>query len=202
MAVCSGPEVQWMVSTGPAIEPFTVEEAKAQIRSVQNQEDGLIASYIKAARAACEEYMGRGLLTQTITLNLSDFVTTIPLPQAYPLASVTTVKYYDTDGVQQTVSSSVYTVDTVSRPGRIALAADQSWPAVQGTRRVGRIEIKYVVGYTSKELIPENIKQGMRIYIGYLDADREGLNPDAERAIDVARSCWGDRVFYTPPVYG
>ena len=57
------PEVHWNLTTGPVLEPFTVAEAKAQIRSVQNQEDGLVSAYIKSARQACEYYMGRGLLT-------------------------------------------------------------------------------------------------------------------------------------------
>ncbi len=195
------PEYAWIVSTGPVIEPFTLAEAKAQIRSVQNQEDAVVLGYIKAARSAAEDYLGRALLTQTITLTLSDFTTIIPLPQAAPLQSVTSVKYYDVNGVQQTLSTNVYTVDTVTRPGRIALAANQSWPAVESLRRVRRIEIVYVVGYTSRELIPDAIRQGMRLYLGYLDTDRDGLEPGAKQALDVAKSFWTDRVFYTPPQY-
>jgi len=200
MAVCS-PDVSWTVTTAPVLEPFTVEEAKAQIRSVQNQEDGIVASYIKAARAQAEKYLGRGLLTQSITLNISDFVPVLSLPMAAPLASVTTVKYYDTDGNQQTLASTYYTVDTISRPGRIALAANQSWPAVQSTRKVTRIEIIYVVGYTTRDLIPDEIKQGMRVLIGNMNADREGMDPNTEQALRVAKMFWADRVFWIPPQY-
>lgn len=201
MADCNGPECQWNLTTAPALEPFTVEEAKAQIRSVQNQEDGLVQSYIKAARQAAEDYLSRGLLTQTWTLALSDFTPIIPLPMAAPLASVTSVKYYDVDGVQQTLATTYYDVDTRSRPGRITLKDGQSWPSIQSGRRSNRIEIAYVVGYTSRDLIPEAIRQGMRIYIGYMDADRNGLEPDGKRALEVAKLFWMDRVFYTPPVY-
>lgn len=197
---CS-PDVSWSVTTAPVLEPFTVEEAKAQIRSVQNQEDGIVASYIKAARAAAEKYLGRGLLTQTITLNLSDFVPVLSLPMAAPLQSVTTVKYYDTDGTQQTLASSYYTVDTIGHPGRLALASGQSWPAVDGDRKVGRIEIIYLVGYTSRDLIPEEIKQGMRVLIGNMDADRDGMDPNSEQAMRVAKMFWTDRVFPIPPQY-
>lgn len=200
MAVCS-PDVDWKLTTAPTLEPFTVEEAKAQIRSVQNQEDGLVASYIKAARQEAENYLSRGLLTQTWTLMTSDFTDYIPLPMAAPLQSVTHVKYYDTNGTQQTLSSTYYTLDTTSRPGRIALAADQSWPSVQGSRKVNRIEIAYVVGYTSRDLIPEDIRQGMRLLIGYLDADRDGMQQGADQALRVAKLFWTDRVFYAPPTY-
>lgn len=193
--------VAWMLTTPPAIEPFTVEEAKAQIRSVQNEEDGVVASYIKAARSAAEDYLNRGLLTQTWTLSLPRFSNEIDLPMAAPLASVTHVKYYDVNGTQQTLSTAYYTVDTLRRPGRVVLAANQSWPSVQGDRRVNPIEIAYVVGYTSRDLIPESIRQGMRILIGNADADRDGMEAGTEQALRVAKSFWTDRVFYTPPEY-
>jgi uncharacterized phiE125 gp8 family phage protein len=199
--MADSPDCAWILTTGPTLEPFTLAEAKAQIRSVQNQEDGLVASYIKAARTAAEEYMGRALLTQSWTLSISEFVPVIPLPMAAPLASVTSVKYYDTSGVQQTLATSTYTVDTRSRPGRIALAADQTWPSVQSGRLVDRIQIEYVAGYTSSALIPESIRQGMRIYIGYLDADRDGMQAGAKQALEVAKMFWTDRVFWSPPSY-
>ncbi len=197
-----GPECHWSLTTAPTIEPFTIQEAKDQIRSVQDHENGLVDAYIMAARQVCEEHLGRGLLTQSWTLNISDFVNTIPLPMAAPLASVTHVKYYDTNGVQQTLATSVYTVDTTSRPGRIALAADQSWPAVQSLRKVTRIEIQYIVGWTSPESIPASIRQGMRMYIGMMDVNRDGLTVETKSAIDTIKAAfWTDRVFWIPPQY-
>lgn len=195
------PECQWTLTTPPAIEPFTVGQAKAQIRSVQDQEDDLIRSYIRAATQAAENWLGRGLLTQTWTLAISDFLDIIPLPMAAPLQSVTSVKYYDVDGNQQMLSATIYTVDTTSRPGRVALAANQTWPAIQSLRKVNRIEIAYVVGYTTSEAIPEDIKQGMRLYIAVADSDRAGSDPTTPPALNVARWHWTDRVFWVPPRY-
>lgn len=195
------PDHHWNLTTAPALEPFTVAEAKAQIRSVSAQEDALIQGYIKAARQAAEDYLGRGLLTQSWTLSLSDFVDVIPLPMAAPLQSVTSVKYYDVNGTQQTLATTVYTVDTTSRPGRIALAAGQVWPTLQSLRTVNRVQIEYVVGWTSRDLIPEAIRQGMRVYIGNMDADRDGMETGTEQARRVAQSFWSDRVFYLPPQY-
>jgi len=192
----------WTLTAASGSEPLTTAEAKAQIRSVQSQEDSLVDFYVKAARQAAEDHLGRGLLTQTWTLALSDFVNVIPLPMACPLDTVTTVKYYDVNGTQQTLASTVYTVDCKSRPGRIALAANQTWPAIQSTRRVNRIEIAYVVGYASSNLIPAAIMQGIRMYVGLMDTNRDGLDPttgDALRTIKAA--FWTDRVFYTPPQF-
>jgi len=192
----------WTLTTAPTSEPFTTAEAKAQIRSVQSTEDTLVDTYVKAARQAAEHYLGRGLLTQTWTLCLSDFVNLIPLPMAAPLAAITTVKYYDVDNVQQTLSNTFYTVDVKSRPGRIALASGQAWPTVASLRKVNRIEIAYTVGYTSASLIPSDIMQGMRMYIGLMDTNRDGLDPATGTALKAIQAAfWTDRVFYPPPVF-
>lgn len=201
MADSRHPECAWSLTTAPVLEPFTIAEAKAQIRSVQNQEDGVIAGYIKAARSAAESYLNRGLLTQSWTFAMSDFVDFMPLPMAAPLQSITSVKYYDVNGTQQTLASSGYTVDTRWRPGRVALAANQTWPAIQSLRKVNRIEIEYVVGWTTRDLIPEDIRQGMRLFIGLCDVDRDGMAQGTEQALRVAKTYWTDRVFWTPPQY-
>jgi uncharacterized phiE125 gp8 family phage protein len=201
MIRCS-PECAWSLTTAPVLEPLTVEEAKAQIRSVQDQEDGVIDGYITAARQAAEDHLGRGLLTQSWTLALSEFVDSIPLPMAAPLASITSVKYYDTNGTQQTLSSTVYAADTRSRPGRVVLAAGQSWPAVQSLRKANRIEIEYIVGYASADLIPGSIRQGIRMYVGLMDVNRDGLDPGMKQAVDAIKAAfWTDRVFFVPPSY-
>lgn len=193
-------EHEWVLTTEPTSEPLTTVQAKAQIRSVQSLEDTLVDTYVKAARQAAENHLGRGLLTQTWTLSLAEFATVMPLPMAVPLASVTSVKYYDADNVQQTLATSVYEVDTKSRPGRVALKVGQTWPAVNSERRVSRIEIAYVVGYTSSSLIPADILQGIRMYVGLMDTNRDGLDPTTGEALRTIKAAfWTDRVFYTPP---
>lgn len=194
-----GEGCEWVLVTGPTSEPLSLAEAKSQARISIDDEDNLLNSYIVAARQAAEDHLGRGLLTQTWKLTLPEFSETIWLPMAAPLQSVTTVKYYDTVGTLATLSSAVYIVDTTSRPGKIMRAVNQSWPALQGGRLGGLVEITYIVGWAAKELIPERIKQGIRTYISYLDADRDGCDKDGENARKAAESCWTDRVFWKPP---
>ena len=193
---------EWMRTVDPASEPLTLSEAKLQIRtpSGQTADDALLYSYIRTARETAEDYMARGLFTQTWQLNLGGFYTTMLLPMAAPLQSVTTVQYYDTTGTLQTLSSTIYDVDTISRPGRITLAANQAWPGLQSDKRVGRVIVTYVVGWTTIDLIPERIKQGIRFYLGYLTHDREGLD-DGQRAVKNAQACWSDRVRWIEPRY-
>jgi uncharacterized phiE125 gp8 family phage protein len=191
----------WTLVTGPASEPITLTEAKSQARITDTNSDSLISSYITVARQEAETYLGRGLYTQTWKLSLDWFADVIPLPMAAPLASITSVKYYDEDGTQQTLATTYYGTDIVSRPGKVVLKPDQSWPGVQSDRRNGRVEIIYVVGFTDPVLVPERIKQGIRQYVAYLDLDRDGLEIQASQARQAAERCWSDRIVWTPPVW-
>jgi uncharacterized phiE125 gp8 family phage protein len=96
------------------------------------------------------------------------------LPRAAPLQSVTSVKYYDTSGVQQTLSASTYQVDTFSEPGRILLAPNQVWPSVQAGRALA-VEVLYVVGWTSADNIPADILEAIYLRVGTRHAFREDV---------------------------
>lgn len=192
----------WTVTTAPTLEPISLDEAKRQARITDTDSDAILESYIATAREACEAYTNRGLLTQTVKAVYDDFAHVMPLPLAAPLQSVTSVKYYDSDGTLQTLATSVYDTDTVVRPGAVVLKVNQTWPALQGDRRNGRVEIIYVVGWTSALLVPEQIKQGIRMYVTYLDLDRDGMEVGAQNARLAAERCWADRIHWTPPRYG
>jgi uncharacterized phiE125 gp8 family phage protein len=192
----------WTLQTAATLSALSLSDAKQHLRITDNASDLVIAQYIAAATEEAEQYMGRGLLTQTWKLQLDWFANVMPLPMAAPLQSVTSVKYYDTDGTQQTLSTDYYGTDTVARPGAVVLKPGQSWPSVQSERRNGRVEIVYVVGFTSADAIPERIRQGLRQFVAYLDLDRDGLEPLALNARQAAERCWSDRVTWTPPEWG
>lgn len=191
----------WTRTVAPLDLPLSIEEAKAQARVIAD-EDTLIDSYIRTATEAAEAFMGRGLLTQTWKLLLDGFANVMPLPMAAPLQSVTSVKYYDDAGAQQTLSTSFYDVDLVSRPGTVVLKPDQSWPSWQSTRLNGSVEIIYVVGWVSPDLVPQRIRQGIAQYVAYLYLDREGMESGALNAKDAAERCWADRIWWSAPQWG
>jgi len=199
---------RWTRLTDPSIEPISVREAKEQIRSTQPQGDVMIMRFIRAARDAAEAAMNRGLLTQTWQLTLNRFADVIWLPQAAPLqndalatpSTAVIVEYYDIDGVLQTLASSAYYVDTVCRPARLLRAPQHVWPNTQSDRLTGSVVITYVVGWTTPEAIPERIKHGIRLYVGYMNADRDGMDPGGNAARMAALACWDDRVEAIDPV--
>lgn len=160
--------------TEPAIEPLTLQEAKDHIRVDGVVDDSYIEPLIKVAREATERYLGRALITQTWDLFMDRF----PWPQTFleihtpPLQSVTTVKYIDNDGAQQTLSSSIYTVDTNAEMGTLELAFNQVWPSIRDVSNA--VEIRFIAGYgDNAEDVPEGIKQAMQMLIGHLYERRE-----------------------------
>lgn len=137
--------VAYQRTVEPTAEPVSVADAKLHLRVDHNTEDAKIGRDVRAARLQVEDYLGRGLVTQTWTYAQDMFTTTIPLPMAGPLASVTSVKYYDTAGTLQTLATTVYEVDTLSEPGCVRLKPDQVWPQLQAGKALA-VEIVYVVG--------------------------------------------------------
>ena len=136
----------WKVTTPPSTEPITLTEAKLQCRveADMTDDDSLITSLVKTAREYCENVQNRSYITQTIKLTLDDFPDVIYVPRP-PLISVTSIKYIDVNGVQQTLNSSVYKVDTESEPARIVPAFNQCWPAIRGD--INSVEVIVQAGY-------------------------------------------------------
>lgn len=183
----------------PVIEPLTLDEAKQQARITDDRSNDLLVSYIRAAREEAEATLGYGLLTQTWRMDLSAFAEIIYLPMAVMVQSVTHIKYYDTAGTLQTLSSANYLLETSSRPTRIARAPGMAWPALQADRLTARVQITYVAGWARAQDVPERIRQGMRLWVTYLDLDRDGLEPGALAARSAASLCWSDALSWYPP---
>lgn len=155
--------------TPPAAEPVALSEAKSQCRVTSTAEDAYIAGLIEAARQHVEKQTGRIIAEQTWRLTLGKFANEITLPQS-PLIAVNEVTYLDVAGASQTLSASVYTVDTTSTPGRIVLASDQDWPEV--FESVNAVQIEYRAGYSTA---PAALKHAILLLVGHWFAHREAV---------------------------
>ena len=169
--------MNWKVSTLPTTEPVSRTEMKLHLRVDHATDDDLIDGLTQAAREWCEAYEGRAYMTQTITAYMDSFESETELPRP-PLLSVTSIKYYDTAGSQQTLSSSYYDVDTTKEPGRITLAYGYSWPAVRDV--VNTVEIIYKAGYSETEddsdSVPARVKAAMKLLVGHWYEHRESAS--------------------------
>lgn len=136
------------VITQPAEEPVTLTQAKLHLRVDGSDDDALITTYIKAARSWAEGFLGRSIVTQTRRQHLDDWPESIDDPielQFSNVQSVTSVKYYDVDGVLQTLAPTMYDADLVDSPAKISLVDGEIWPTTK--TRPNAIQIEYVAGY-------------------------------------------------------
>jgi uncharacterized phiE125 gp8 family phage protein len=167
----------WLPSTvtvAPATEPVSLVEAKAQCRIDDTASDDLLNIYIPAARAFVEEYTGTKLVSQTVLLQGRGFCDLAALPIA-PVISVSSVKYLDPDGTEQTLSTDVYEVVTAGLSAAIRLKVDQSWPDVRDVPDA--IRVTAACGYST---LPDPIKGALLLTVAsWFDNRNVGPIPDA-----------------------
>jgi len=157
--------------TAPAVEPVTLVEAKAHLYVTHGDDDALIGAYIAAAREDAEHRLQRALVEQTWELALDAFPNVIVLPMA-PLVSITSIKYIDDAGVEQTLGSSTYYADTVAEPGQVVPKYGESWPTTRAERNA--VRVRYVAGYgDSGSFVPAAIRQWILLRVGSLYENRE-----------------------------
>lgn len=162
------------LESAPASEPVTRSDAKDHLRVDHTTEDTYIDALITAARQHVENVTNRALISQTWKLYLDRFPIEISLPRA-PIQSVNSIEYVDSDGVTQTLSSSIYTVDTDSEPGLIYKAYYQTWPSIRDVEKA--ITITYVAGYgDSGSDVPGPIIQAIKLLVSHMYENREPVN--------------------------
>lgn len=162
------------VQTAPAAEPITTAEAKTHLRVDHSHDDTYIGERITGARKFIENNTRRTLVNTTYKLFMDEFPDEVLLPHGN-LQSVTHVKYYDTDGVQQTLSTSLYQVDTASLPGRVVPAVDESWPDIQ-VGKVNAIEIQYVAGFgAAGSNVPQDLRDAVMMMVAHRYEYREPI---------------------------
>ena len=61
------------VTTAPTQEPLTLQEVKDYLRLDDALDERVLQDLIEAARLHCEDYTGRVLMTQTLTLTVDGF---------------------------------------------------------------------------------------------------------------------------------
>lgn len=139
----------------------------------ESAEDTEIGDLITVAREMVEEHTGRRLITQTWNYYLDEWPANdkIKLPYA-PLQSVSSIKYTDDDGTENTMSTSDYNIDTVSEPGRIVLTDSGEWPS-DTLNTLNPINIEYVSGYGGSTSVPKAFKQAIKLIVGDLYENRE-----------------------------
>lgn len=175
------PDQSIVRTAGPAEEPLTVDaddpdETYSILKHLNisaTDDNAQLTGFIKAARLWVEKYCRRTLGTSTWVQRLDYFPTKIKLLYP-PLLTVTTVKYIDTNGDQQTLDSSVYDVDIYGVQGTIIQGYNQVWPAIRSFRNA--VEVTFTAGYgANREDLPMDITNAIKMIVGHWYEHREDV---------------------------
>jgi uncharacterized phiE125 gp8 family phage protein len=184
------------VIAAPIYEPISAADVAEYIRVDDLAEDQLLLDgMITAARQYLEQYLSRPIATQTLEEALTGWADPIVLDSS--LQSVTSIKYLDLNGVEQTLASNQYLVDTYSEPAQITPAYNVEYPELYAVPN--NVKIRYVAGYTSGgspdlNPMPKPLRFAMMLIIGDLYANREAggdkpyqINPTVESLLQFYR---------------
>lgn len=170
-----------LLITAPTQEPVSLIDLREHLRiGDADAEDTMLALYLSAVRRHIEEIASIAYLTQTWEW-AQDFFPSVTDDNVFgaillpgsPLQSVTSVKYIDTNGVEQTLSTALYVVNTRSQPGSVTPAVGESWPDTRW--QPNAVVVKYVAGYLTPQAIPEDLRQLLLVAAGELYEYREDV---------------------------
>jgi uncharacterized phiE125 gp8 family phage protein len=110
------------------------------------------------------------MVSQTVLMQASRFCDLIDLPMA-PIISVSSVKYLDTAGVEQTLDTSVYELVNTGLEPQIRLKINQVWPSVRPVSDAVRVTA--IAGYST---VPESIRAAMLMLIAQWNDERSSIS--------------------------
>jgi uncharacterized phiE125 gp8 family phage protein len=189
----------YILLTPPAVEPVSLNEAKAHLRVDITDDDTLIGALISAARTHAEMVTQRQFVTATWKLVLDAFpgpsLMGVPSGMPFsmpahaiqlnksPVQSVISVNYLDMGGTMQTMPPADYKVDISTEPARITPVFGKIWPVT--LPQIGSVEITFTAGYGTldnstppvwvPQQVPEGIKAWMKIRMATLYENREEI---------------------------
>tara|TARA_R110000803_G_scaffold48061_2_gene99901 strand:- start:4085 stop:4690 length:606 start_codon:yes stop_codon:yes gene_type:complete len=163
------------IETQSATKMVTLEEAKLHLRVMQEDDNTYINNLIMVAQQTIENYCNL-LIFKTTVIQRGDCWADISSLYFSPIknsgaATLTHIKYYDSNNTQQTWASSNYIFDKFSQPCRIGIAPDITLPTL--AIRIDAVEVKYEIGTTDADLVPLAIKQACLILVGQWYENRQ-----------------------------
>jgi uncharacterized phiE125 gp8 family phage protein len=179
-----------VVITPPTVPPVSLDETKRHLRVEHGDDDAYITSLILVVTGHIDGpagWLGRALVNQTLELRTDAFpCDEIALPYP-PVVSLSSVKYTDADGVEQTVDVGDYVLVGAPR-GKIVLGYGEAWPSARWQHEA--VRVRYVAGYgAAGSDVPAPIRHALLVSLTELYENRGDaggsftLPPAAERLL-------------------
>jgi uncharacterized phiE125 gp8 family phage protein len=184
--------MDFKIITDVATEPVTLAEARLQCKvdADDTSHDAVLTSLITAARENAEHYTGRALAPRTLEGVLDAFPACgesfdLPLP---PVTSITSIKYTDVDGAEQTMDSGDYALSAYGDSRTVSLAYGASWPSTQCVPNA--VRVRFITGYST---CPKAVKAALLLHIE-LESPLNPHTPAERESMAKARDCLLDTV--------
>jgi len=164
-----------VLTSGPAVEPVTLAEAKAHMRVDAAAEDTLIASLLVTSRLHVESALGLALITQSWSYFLDAWPpgAQLPLPLR-PVQSIAAVRLYAADSSFTTLAPETYLLDGAGAPARLIRNGALAW--TKPGRAANGIEIAFTAGYgAAASAVPAPIRQAILLLIAHWHEHREPI---------------------------
>lgn len=163
-------------TVAPAVTAVSLSEAKAHLRVEHTTDDAYITTLIAVAEAMIDGPSGIGvaMTTQTWTITFDGF---LPMPlylPLWPVQSVSSITYVDSDGDTQTLNSALYQF-AKGNPAVIDRALGAALPAVR--RQLNAATVTFVAGFgATASSVPADLRHALLLMIGHLYHRRETTN--------------------------
>lgn len=157
------------VITAPS-QQIPTADLRAHCRITGTDEDALLVGFLAGAVDLAEHYTQRAIGVQTLELALDEFPDGAIAIERGPVVSITSVKYINEAGTEQTLSTSLYTLDDYSQTSWVIPAYDTEWP---DTRDVANaVKVRYQAGS-----LPAAVKSALLLTTAHLWENRESTSP-------------------------
>jgi uncharacterized phiE125 gp8 family phage protein len=162
------------IITPPTALPVSLEAAKAQVNLQHNLHDDVITRMILAAAGVAEQELNRKLMSQTWQLLIDEFPPHEIEIRCPRVQNITSIVYTDPDGVDQTLSTSAYSLDADLMPGYVLPALGASWPAT--LKKANAVRVTFVAGYGSTaDAVPKTVQEWVLVRVATAYYNREAF---------------------------
>lgn len=146
----------YQLITPNAVLEVSLDAAKAQLGIDGTELDETVTAWVKGVVAYAEHQTGRVILDQTWRTTLDTFPDAIRLPFT-PCSSVTSLKFIDSTGAEQTLDPQDYELSSEGQAAWVVPAFGKSWPATYA--KINAVKVDAVFGYGSTVTdVPDDYK--------------------------------------------
>lgn len=171
----------------PPAPLITWSEADQHLRLSGDETDRtLVETFIAAATEYIDGWngiLGRAFMPQTWELSLDEFPCDAIQLNLPPIISLTSVKYDDADGVEQTEDTDNYYVDTSSSMPWVVPVSGYSWPTTLDG--INALRVRFVAGYVDG-VVPAPIKAAVLLMTGDLYEQRKTFSDGSVSAVPMS----------------